>query len=212
VTRRLSVDEVQATVTIIRAPVGARRVALAEFSFPPYVKAGEAIVSGQVLCEVSGSYYSSKKAIATRKGVVNEIHVQDRAEIQEGDPLFTIEFAQEPSSDVVFAPTVSWETASRIRDRKKARLADDVTGSETEIEAPVEGIFYRAESPTARPLVGVGETIERGQTVCIVEAMKVFNEILYCGRKNVTVASIEVANETLVKPGQILITLEPVEK
>ena len=205
-------DEVQAMGVIIRAPMGACRVALAEFNFPPYVKAGEAIVPGQVLCEVSGSYYSSKKAIATRNGVVCEIHVQDGAEIQEGDPLFTIEFAREPSSDVVFAPTISWETASRIRHRKKSRLADDVMGSETEIEAPIEGIFYRAESPTARNFVEVGETIERGQTVCIVEAMKVFNEIVYCGRKNVKVASIEVANETLVKPGQILITLEPVEK
>jgi len=206
------VNEAQAKVVIIRAPVGACRVALAEFNFPPYVKAGEAIVPGQVLCEVSSSYYSSKKAIATRKGVVNEVHVQDGAEIQEGDPLFTIEFAQDLSSDVVFAPTISWETASRVRDRKKSRLADNDVGSETKIEAPIEGIFYRSESPTTRPFVEVGETIERGQTVCIVEAMKVFNEIIYRGRKNVKVATIEVANETLVKPGQILITFEPVEK
>jgi biotin carboxyl carrier protein len=197
---------------VIKAPQGARRVALSALNFPQYVKAGERVVPGQVLCEISGSFYAARKMIAGREGVVCDIHVEDGAEIKEGDSLFTIRFTENPAEDVVFAPTVSWETASRIRDRKKSILPDDVVGSETEITAPLEGIFYCAEAPDAQSFVKVGETIVRGQTVCIVEAMKVFNQILYCGRRDVKVASIEVENETLVKPGQILIKLEPIEK
>jgi acetyl-CoA carboxylase biotin carboxyl carrier protein len=45
------------------------------------------------------------------------------------------------------------------------------------ITSPFVGTFYRAPSPDAEPFVEVGGTVQRGQTLCIVEAMKLFNEI-----------------------------------
>ncbi|NIR03674.1 MAG: acetyl-CoA carboxylase, biotin carboxyl carrier protein, partial [Gemmatimonadales bacterium] len=42
---------------------------------------------------------------------------------------------------------------------------------------PLIGVFYRSPAPDAPPFVEIGDTVEEGQTVCIVEAMKVFNEI-----------------------------------
>lgn len=45
------------------------------------------------------------------------------------------------------------------------------------IESPMVGVFYRAPSPDAPPFVDVGDTIEVGQTVGLIEAMKIFNEI-----------------------------------
>jgi acetyl-CoA carboxylase biotin carboxyl carrier protein len=45
------------------------------------------------------------------------------------------------------------------------------------IKAPMVGTFYRASAPEAKPFVEVGETIKAGQTVCIIEAMKLMNEI-----------------------------------
>ena len=47
----------------------------------------------------------------------------------------------------------------------------------TEITAPMVGTFYSASSPEADPFVSVGDTISVGQTICIIEAMKVMNEI-----------------------------------
>jgi acetyl-CoA carboxylase biotin carboxyl carrier protein len=45
------------------------------------------------------------------------------------------------------------------------------------VVAPIVGVFYRAGSPGAKPFVEVGDTVERGQTIGIVEAMKVMNEV-----------------------------------
>jgi acetyl-CoA carboxylase biotin carboxyl carrier protein len=45
------------------------------------------------------------------------------------------------------------------------------------IKAPIVGTFYRAPSPTANPFIEVGQAIKEGQTVCIIEAMKLMNEI-----------------------------------
>jgi len=45
------------------------------------------------------------------------------------------------------------------------------------IKAPIVGTFYRASSPTANPFAEVGQAVKEGQTVCIIEAMKLMNEI-----------------------------------
>lgn len=45
------------------------------------------------------------------------------------------------------------------------------------VKSPMVGTFYRAPSPEAKPFVEAGQTVEQGQTVCIVEAMKLMNEI-----------------------------------
>jgi len=45
------------------------------------------------------------------------------------------------------------------------------------IKAPIVGTFYRASSPTANPFVEIGQAVKEGQTVCIIEAMKLMNEI-----------------------------------
>ena len=45
------------------------------------------------------------------------------------------------------------------------------------VKAPMVGTFYRASSPDAKPFVEVGQTVKKGDTVCIIEAMKLMNEI-----------------------------------
>lgn len=45
------------------------------------------------------------------------------------------------------------------------------------VKSPIVGTFYRAPSPDADPFVQVGDQVEKGQTLCIVEAMKIMNEI-----------------------------------
>ncbi len=75
------------------------------------------------------------------------------------------------------------------------------------ITAPLVGVFYRAASPDADPFVKEGDRIEAGQTVCVLEAMKLFNEIAsdYAG----VVMRIIPENGELVSLGQELFWIEP---
>ena len=45
------------------------------------------------------------------------------------------------------------------------------------VKSPMVGTFYRASSPEAKPFVAVGDTVKEGQTLCVIEAMKLMNEI-----------------------------------
>ena len=46
-----------------------------------------------------------------------------------------------------------------------------------EVKAPMVGVFYAAPAPDAKPFVRVGDTVEKGQVICIIEAMKLMNDI-----------------------------------
>ncbi|HEV8110176.1 MAG TPA: acetyl-CoA carboxylase biotin carboxyl carrier protein [Burkholderiales bacterium] len=59
-----------------------------------------------------------------------------------------------------------------------APAADAPAGQEGHVvKAPMVGTFYRSSSPDAKPFVEVGHTIKEGDTICIIEAMKLMNEI-----------------------------------
>ena len=47
----------------------------------------------------------------------------------------------------------------------------------TYVRSPAVGVFYAAPSPDSKPFVAVGDTVQRGDTLCIIEAMKLMNEI-----------------------------------
>ena len=74
--------------------------------------------------------------------------------------------------------------------------------------APLTGVYYAAPSPNSTPYVQVGDTVQAGQVVCLVEAMKVFNEITadVSGR----VESIPAQPGQLVHKGDALIRVRPV--
>jgi len=77
-----------------------------------------------------------------------------------------------------------------------------------EIKAPMVGTFYRAPSPEAPPYVEVGQVIEPGQVVCIIEAMKLMNEIKSEVRGRLI--EILVDNAEPVEFGQSMFIIEPV--
>lgn len=70
------------------------------------------------------------------------------------------------------------------------------------VESPMVGTFYRAPSPGAKPFVEVGQSVKAGDTLCIIEAMKMLNQIQ--ADKAGTVAAILVENEQPVEYGQPL--------
>jgi oxaloacetate decarboxylase alpha subunit len=75
------------------------------------------------------------------------------------------------------------------------------------VEAPMVGTFYRAPQPGAPPFVHEGDTVAPGQTLCILEAMKLMNEVK--ADQEATVRSIAVENGEAVEYGQLLFELEP---
>jgi len=88
-----------------------------------------------------------------------------------------------------------------------AAEAEPVTSSKKEIKSPMVGTFYRSPSPETGPFVEVGQIVEVGQVVCIVEAMKLMNEIKSEIRGKVTEVLVE--NAQPVEFGQALFHLEP---
>ena len=81
-------------------------------------------------------------------------------------------------------------------------------GNMVAVEAPMVGTFYRASAPTAEPYVREGDAVKEGQIVCVIEAMKLMNEIeaKVAGR----VVKILVENGHGVEYGQPLFLIEPV--
>jgi acetyl-CoA carboxylase biotin carboxyl carrier protein len=76
----------------------------------------------------------------------------------------------------------------------------------TKVLAPLTGVFYLASSPDAAPYVDVGDRIETGDVLCVLEAMKLFNEIQsdYSG----TIVRVVPGNGELVSQGQELFWIE----
>ncbi len=79
--------------------------------------------------------------------------------------------------------------------------------SRKEIKSPMVGTFYRSPSPEAPSFVEIGQTVEIGQVVCIVEAMKLMNEIKSEVRGKIVEVHIE--NAQAVEFGQTLFSVEP---
>ncbi len=77
------------------------------------------------------------------------------------------------------------------------------------IEAPMTGMFYRGPSPNEPPYVEEGDLVHEGQTIGLIEAMKVFNEIP--SPATGVVRRIVAQNASLVQQGEILMLLEPPE-
>jgi len=76
------------------------------------------------------------------------------------------------------------------------------------VEAPMVGTFYRAAQPGAAPFVEEGDAVEPGQTLCILEAMKLMNEVK--ADTEGIVHAIHVGNAEPVEFGQLLFELEPI--
>ena len=75
-----------------------------------------------------------------------------------------------------------------------------------QLKSPMVGTFYRAPSPGAPPFVEIGQSVTKGQTLCIIEAMKLLNEIE--SDASGTVKAILVENGQPVEYGQPLFTIE----
>jgi acetyl-CoA carboxylase biotin carboxyl carrier protein len=86
-------------------------------------------------------------------------------------------------------------------------VGEAIPPSMVAVEAPMVGTFYRAPSPNAEPYVREGDVVKEGQILCIIEAMKLMNEIE--SKVSGRVAKVLVENGHAVEYGQHLFLIEP---
>lgn len=108
--------------------------------------------------------------------------------------------AAAPAAPAVTAPTEVPAPA--------AETAPAPTASNTiSVEAPMVGVFYAAPSPGVDPFVSVGSTVHVGDTLCIIEAMKLMNEVV--AEADGTIAEICVQDGDLVEFGSCIMKIVP---
>ncbi len=76
------------------------------------------------------------------------------------------------------------------------------------IKSPLMGIFFRGSSPSAPPFIKEGEKVKAGTPICLIEAMKVFNEVK--ATSDCVIKKVLVENGQPVKPGDLLFAIEKI--
>jgi acetyl-CoA carboxylase biotin carboxyl carrier protein len=139
--------------------------------------------------------------------------------LETGEYKLTVRRGPEGAGTVYPAPAAAAHAAPQAQPAAPAPAPADVAApipSEapaesrahlTEVTAPIVGTFYSAPSPDVDDYVKVGDRVERGTVLCIIEAMKLMNEIE--AETAGTIAEILVRNEEPVEYGQVLFRIDP---
>ena len=120
-----------------------------------------------------------------------------------GDVTFhpTMPRMEYPPAAIV-APAVSETPAPRVE-----QTPELVKANEVRVTSPIVGTFYRSSSPDKPPYVEIGDLVKKGQVLCIIEAMKLMNEIE--SEQAGKIVQILVENGQPVEYGQPLFVIEP---
>ncbi len=141
--------------------------------------------------------------------IMNENQLSE-IEIQENDTKIRIK-----KSDGGYTHTISPVTTSPIhlpkpeQERPSYALSKE-SESFVEIISPMVGTFYRASSPGADPCVNIGDSVNEETVVCIIEAMKIMNEVK--AETVGEVVDVYVSDGDAVEYGQPLFRIKPVQK
>ncbi|AJE14368.1 MAG TPA: acetyl-CoA carboxylase biotin carboxyl carrier protein [Pseudomonas sp.] len=133
----------------------------------------------------------------------------DELEIHEGEESVRISrhskqmAVQQPVYAPAPAPVAAPAPAAAPAASESAPAAPKLNG--TVVRSPMVGTFYRASSPEAKPFVDVGQTVKKGDILCIVEAMKMMNHIE--AETSGTIESVLVENGHPVEFDQPLFTI-----
>ena len=115
--------------------------------------------------------------------------------------------AQIPVTNVQQTPVVSTTPQPTLSEPPKTPEAPTENSDLIEIKSPMVGTFYSATNPESKPFVSNGSAVQKGDIVCIVEAMKLFNEIE--SDISGTIEKICVNNGDAVEFGQALFLVRP---
>jgi len=129
-------------------------------------------------------------------------------EITEGESSIRISRQSSVAAPVAFAaPQMAAAPAASPAPETTSTSADNDTAREHVVNSPMVGTFYRSPGPDTDAFVNEGDHVKKGQTLCIIEAMKLMNEIEaeYAG----VVTEILVDNATPLEYGQPIFVITP---
>lgn len=157
--------------------------------------------------------YIKKLLKILETGEINEIEIEEegtrvrvvKSKPQDAQAPQMITYAAPPMHQM--APQAAAPVAAAPKDEEK-NVAPAPTGKEMiEVRSPIVGTFYTAPSPNADPYVTVGQQVSKGNILCIIEAMKLMNEI-ECEFEG-KISKILVENAQPVEYNQVLFLVEP---
>lgn len=152
------------------------------------------------LLEMIDASSANSIEITTEKGVKIRISKSARGAMQLAAPMplsMQMPMAQ-PSAASAAAPAAPAAEAPKAESPKPRYL---------EVKSPMVGTYYSAPEPGAKPYLSVGERISKGQILCIIEAMKIMNEIE--SEFDGVVKEILAQNAHPVEYGQVLFRIDP---
>lgn len=122
-------------------------------------------------------------------------------EIEDEGMRVSVRRADEPATTGFSGATATVEDTSGV-----GKEGASAGNGAVRVESPMVGVFYRAPNPGAPPFVEIGDTIVPGQTLCVLEAMKLFNELK--AETAGVVRAIHVENAQAVEYGQLLFEID----
>lgn len=139
------------------------------------------------------------------KKLIEMLQASDLREIEVKEGEESVRIARGGVSSPTEEYVISNQATQAVKTTTEKIHIDDSNASGNHIKSPIVGTFYRKPAPDKPPFVEVGDHVEKGQVVCIVEAMKMMNEIKsdFSG----TIKSINVEDGTPVEFDQNLITV-----
>lgn len=151
------------------------------------------------------AYEEEHETISSLLEIMHE-HDLDRIKVKVGDAVYEL-VRREAGTQIVSGPLAPLAHAPVPVAGSAETSSSALPANAKRITAPLTGVFYSASSPDAEPFVNVGDRVEAGSVLCILEAMKLFNEIQsdYAG----TILRILPENGELVSQGEDLFWIQP---
>lgn len=132
---------------------------------------------------------------------------QGAVPVLSGGPSASVPGGGGPPTGAAGAGTAAGpEAAASAEPSPEQEAAEETDEDLHEVESPMVGTFYRAPAPDAPPYVEVGDRVEEGETLCILEAMKLMNELE--SEVSGTIREICVENAESVEYGQVLFRVD----
>lgn len=131
-------------------------------------------------------------------------------EVKEGEEsikLTRASQAQQPiiNTQTLDTPVVNDKADNKLQNQKSEDTSSQISDGDT-IDSPMVGTFYRAASPDSKPFVEKGQKVNKGDTVCILEAMKMMNQVT--AEQTGTIIEILVEDSEPVEFGQPLFIIK----
>lgn len=132
---------------------------------------------------------------------------QFKLSVKKNSGTVQVQAAPVAAAPVPVAAPAPVPAAAPSADSASGATASEETGNYVEIKSPMIGTFYRSPNPESGPFVNVGDKVSKGQAVCIVEAMKLFNEIE--SEISGTIVKVLVEDKSPIEYDQPLFLVDP---